>query len=85
MKICDFIYDGYKDMLGKKVDNMKDDLTDEEMDLLSEYYFGNYAKNNHDEIGCDYWMSNLTEEEARAILKAKDEIDLDLFNAKTNG
>lgn len=48
---------------------MKEEITDEEADLLQDYYFGHYALHNEDEAGCDYWMSNLDREEVEHYLK----------------
>jgi hypothetical protein len=48
---------------------MKEEITDEEADILQDYYFGHYAINNDDEDGCDYWMSNLDREEVEYYLK----------------
>ena len=74
----DFLGGGWKGMLGtqqefEEVNNQEiEELNDEEADKLQDYYFGNLAPNNHDEKGCDYWMSSLTPEEGREIIRREE-------------
>lgn len=87
MNIIDW---NWKDMLSTKekfmsnkqtqqhVDDMQDEFTDNDLDQLSNYFFAHYAKNNHDDVACDYWLSNLTEQEGRAILEAEDRLVKDI-------
>ena len=48
---------------------MKEEITDEEADILQDYYFGHYASHNEDEAGCELWMSDLDREEVDYYLK----------------
>ena len=87
MDIAKFIGGDWKELMGNNmsnkitdinVDALKDEFTDEELDALEDYFWSNLAKNNEDEVGCDYWMSNLGIQEGRDIIKIKDEVELDL-------
>ena len=47
---------------------MKEEITDDEADILQDYYFEHYAIHNEDEAGCDRWMSDLDREEVDYLL-----------------
>ena len=47
---------------------MKEEITDEEADLLQDYYFEHYANHNEDEAGCEYWMTDLDREEVDYLI-----------------
>lgn len=48
--------------------NYNDELTDNQLKKLDDYYFERYAKNNEDFAGCDIWRDNLEEDEIYKIL-----------------
>ena len=65
------------------VDNMKDEFDDNELDALESYYEANINSESNNmnpafESARDYWLSNLTIEEGRAILEAEDRLVKDI-------
>jgi hypothetical protein len=47
---------------------MKEEITDEEADILQDYYFEHYATHNEDEAGCECWMADLDREEVDYLI-----------------
>ena len=71
--------------IDENVDNLVDNLSELDLEILQEYHCSNCAEGVlGDDLPdhFDNWLSCLTLAEVNAILKKKDEVDLDVINNK---
>ena len=69
-------YEFHREMMERqqeKDDELKESLTDEQVDIIQDYYFAEYASHNEDFAGFDNYFDGLTYDECLSILKKENE------------